>query len=59
MEITFTTKKKGKEIILSEFLILIRRLYISDFMPNYQLLQNKNWPLNKYQNPRHYCTKLL
>lgn len=31
------TKKKGKRIIVSEFLTLVRRLRIFNFIPNHQL----------------------
>lgn len=41
-EITFTIKKKRKRTMISEFITLLRRLCISDSMPDYQLFQDKN-----------------
>ena len=58
-EITFTTKKKGKEIMVFEFFIPIRRLHVPDSLSNHQLFQDKDWPLDKNQNSRFYYTKLL
>ena len=46
-EITFTTKKKGKRIMVSEFFISIGRLRIPDSVSNHQLLQDKDWPFDK------------
>lgn len=34
--------QKKKRILLSEFFTLIKRLYIFNFMPNYQIFQNKD-----------------
>ena len=33
--------------MVSKFLTSVTKLYLSDFMPNYQLLQDKNWSFNK------------
>ena len=40
-------KRKGKGIMVSKFLIPIRRLRIPDSVPNHQILQDKNWTLNE------------
>ena len=45
--------------MISEFLILIGRLRVPNSMPNHQLFQDKDWPLDKNQNPRCYCIELL
>lgn len=29
------------------FEFLIKKLYIIDYIPNYQFFQDKNWPLDK------------
>ena len=52
-------KGKGKGIMVSEFLTPIGRLRVPDSVPNHQLLQDKDWPLDENQNPRRYCTELL
>lgn len=45
--------------MVSEFLTLIRKLRVPDSVPNHQLLQDKDWPLDQNQNPRRYYTELL
>lgn len=52
-------KKKKKRIIVFEFFISIKKLHISNSIPNYQLFQNKDWLFNKNQNPCHYSTELF
>ena len=52
-------KGKEKGIMVSEFLTPIGRLRVPDSVPNHKLLQDKDWPLDKNQNPRRYCTELL
>lgn len=52
-------KKERKRIMISEFLILIRKLHILDFILNYQLLQDKNWLFDKNQKPCQYYIELL
>ena len=51
-------KGKGKEIMVSQFLTPIGKLRVPDSITNRQLLQDKDWPLDKNQNPRRYCTEL-
>lgn len=41
------SKEKGKGIMISKFLTLIKKLSVFDSMPNYQLSQNKDYLLNK------------
>ena len=53
------SKRKGKGIMISEFFTPIGRLRVPDSVPNHQLLQDKDWPLDENQNPRRYCTELL
>ena len=38
--------------MVSEFLTPIGRLRVPDSVPDYQLLQDKDWPLNENQKPR-------
>ena len=45
-------KRKGKGVIVSEFLTPVRRLRVPDSLPNHQLLQDKNWYLDENQKPR-------
>lgn len=52
-------KRKGKEIMISEFLLPIGRLHVLDSVPNHQFLQDKNRSLGKNPNPHCYCTRLL
>ncbi len=56
---TLWPKGKGKGIIVSEFLTSIERLCVPDSVPDHQLFQDKDWPLNENQKPRWYCTELL
>ena len=45
--------------MVSEFLTPVGRLRVPDSVPDYQLLQDKDWPLDENQKPRRYCTELL
>ena len=45
--------------MVSEFLTLVERLRVPDFVPNHQLLQDKDWPLNENQKPCQYYTNYL
>lgn len=45
-------KRKRKKIMISELFILIGRLRVLDSMLDYQLLQDKDWPLDENQKPR-------
>ena len=44
-------RPKGKEkgIMVSEFLTPVGKLCVSNSVPDYQLLQDKNWPLDENQ----------
>ena len=52
-------KRKGKEIMASEFLTPIGRLRVPDSISDHQLLQDPGWPLDEKQKPRRCCTELL
>lgn len=52
-KITFMPKKG---IIISKFFAYIKKLRIFDFLLNYQLIQDKDWPFNKNQKLYQNCT---
>lgn len=52
-------KRRGKGIMVSEFLTPIGRLKIPDTVPDAYLLHDSNWPLDENQKPRRCCTELL
>lgn len=45
--------------MVSEFLTLIRKLSVPDSIPNHQLLEDKDWLLDKNQNLYYSYTELL
>lgn len=45
-------KGKGKRIMASEFLTPVGRLRVPDSVPDHQLLQNLEWPLDENRKPR-------
>lgn len=47
--ITFTTKRKEKRIMISEFFTHVGRLRVFNSVPDYQFFQDKNWPLDENQ----------
>ena len=49
-------KGKKKGIMISEFLTPVGRLHVPDSLPDHQLFQNKDLPLDENQKPRRYCT---
>lgn len=44
-------KKREKRIIVSEFLMFVRRLQVPSTVSDTQLLHDSNWPLDKNQKP--------
>lgn len=45
--------------MVSEFLIPHGRLHVFDYIYNYPLFQDKDWPFDKNQKSRQYYIKLL
>lgn len=45
--------------MISKLLTLIQRLHVPNSVSDYQLVQEKNWLLNKNQKSYQYCTELL
>lgn len=52
-------KRRGKGIMVSEFLTSFGRLQVPSTVPDAQLFHDFNWPLDENQKPRQCCTELL
>lgn len=45
--------------MISEFLTLVRRLHVHNYILDHYFLQDKDWPLDKNEKLCQYCSELL